>query len=75
MTRIAWRRPFRGGTTCSMRSVNISVPTRSLLRMALIASTAESSVVSSLLKRETVPKRCDPERSAASITVSSRSSM
>ena len=64
-----------GGTTCSMRSEKRSVPTRSLLRIADIARTALSSVASSLLKRATVPKRSEPERSTASITVSSRSSM
>jgi hypothetical protein len=43
--------------------------------MADIASTAASSLASSLLKRARVPKRSEPERSTASITVSSRSSM
>ena len=75
MSRSACRRPFRGGTTCSMRSVNSTAPTRSLLRMADMASTAASSLASSLLKRARVPNRSDPERSTASITVSSRSSM
>ena len=50
-------------------------PTRSLLRTAAIAMTAANSVITSLLKRETVPKLSDPEMSSASTTVSSRSSM
>ena len=58
-----------------MRSVKRSTPTRSLFRTADIASTAASSLASSLLKRFTVPKRSEPERSTTSITVSSRSSM
>ena len=41
--RSTWRRPFRGGTTCSTRSVKRSVPTRSLLRMAAMVITAASS--------------------------------
>jgi hypothetical protein len=49
-------------------------PTRSLLRTAARASTAASSVASSLLKRPCVPKRSEPDRSTTSITVSSRSS-
>ena len=44
MMRSACRRPFRGGTTCSTRSVKSIMPTRSLLRTADIASTAASSV-------------------------------
>ena len=75
MRRRACRRPLRGGTTCSMRSVNSTAPTRSLFRIADIASTAASSLASSLLKRPRVPNRSEPERSTASITVSSRSSM
>src|SRR6185437_6947925 len=73
--RSAWRRPLRGGTTCSICSVNMIAPTRSLLRMADIASTAASSDATSLLKRRRVPKRSEPDTSTASITVSSRSSM
>ena len=59
MRRSACRRPLRGGTTCSMRSVNSTAPTRSLLRTADIASTAASSVASSLLNRRT---RAEPLR-------------
>src|SRR5450830_1307375 len=61
--------------TCSMRSVKRSTPTRSLFRIADIASTAASSLASSLLNLFTVPNRSEPERSTTSITVSSRSSM
>ena len=58
-----------------MRSVNIKLPTRSLLRIADIASTAASSDATSLLNRRRVPNRSEPDTSTASITVSSRSSM
>jgi ribosomal protein L35AE/L33A len=56
-------------------TVNITQPTRSLFRIADIASTAASSDATSLLKRLRVPNRSEPETSTASITVSSRSSM
>ncbi len=55
ISRSAWRRPLRGGTTCSTESVNSIVPTRSLLRIADMASTADNSDASSHLNRPRVP--------------------
>ena len=46
-----------------------------VLRQVKLLELQTRGLVNSLLKRETVPKRCEPDRSAASITVSSRSSM
>jgi hypothetical protein len=57
-----------------MRSVKTSSATRSLLRTADIASDAATSATISLLNRPRVPKRCEPERSTISSTLSSRSS-
>ena len=56
-SRSAWRRPLRGGTTCSMPSEKSTRPTRSLLRVAVRASTAASSADSDRLSRSAVPKR------------------
>ena len=58
----------------STRSVNMSKPTRSLLDVAAMDSTAASSAASSRLNRPRVPKSADALASTISITVSSRSS-
>ncbi len=74
MTRRAWRRPFRGGMTCSTRLENSRAPTRSLCRAAASASTAATSAARPALVRGS-PKRVEPEWSTTSRTVSSRSSV
>ena len=72
--RSTWREPFFGGTIASMRSVKSSMPTRSFERIAENASVAAISATSSRLSCARVPKASEPDRSTASITVSSRSS-
>ena len=48
MTRSTWRVPFRGGSASSMRSVNMTSPTLSLLVIAEKAKSAPSSAASAL---------------------------
>src|SRR5437867_5248518 len=73
-TASTWRRPRLGGMYLSIRSVNRIAPTRSLLRMAAKASTADTSAAISVFVRSPLPNRPDPETSTSSMSVSSRSS-
>ena len=72
--RSTWRRPLRGGTNCSIRSVKSTSPTWSLFATAQKASRAASSAATSALVRSREPKSAEAEMSTRSITVSSRSS-
>jgi len=58
--------PFLGGTMRSTRSVATMSPTRSLLRMALNASSAATSLATRTLAARRVPKRAGMECRPAS---------
>ena len=68
------RRPLRGGTNSSTRSVKSSNATLSLVRAAAAASVAAISAANSRLVRRNEPKADDADTSTASTIVSSRSS-
>ena len=74
ITRSAWRRPFRGGTTCSTSSAKRRAPTRSFWYAAARARTAATSTSSPALLTGS-PMRVEPDWSTTRSTVSSRSSV
>ncbi len=74
MTRSTWRLPFRGGSASSIRSVNMTRPTLSLLVIAEKARRAPSSAARACLVWRRLPKMVDALASTTSMTVSSRSS-
>ncbi len=73
-TRMTCFSPFLGGTMRSTRSVARMRPTRSLLRMALKARSAATSLATRTFAARRVPNRSLADRSTTSITVISRSS-